>query len=1046
MMKPEEKRVTSKNAVRPKKSWSDALPVVGLSVGWLAIGWLAVNSVGCQPRDLPTSSYFDERIQPVLRESCVRQNTGCHLATPEGTAAGNLDLSSYDAAMRRNDVFTIYGPYSAPLALLKPGDPIVVRVETFGTGAPGETLADRLVPVETNIVHAGGSTFDLGTEGYALLQEWIRNGHTRTGAPDRTLVNNEGACVRGAGSAVGYDPAAPPGPGYDTFVRDVQPVLRANCAGSSCHGNPIADLYLACGDDDAEVRWNYWVATQFVSETTSVSELLRRPLSTLVGGTFHEGGNVIGSTDDPRYQAIFDWIESLPLESRAPVIPPELNERGVRFFANRVQPVMVREGCMFLNCHSPAMFHDLRLRGGSGGHFGRLATIENYRMARELLALDASDPNESRIIAKNLYPSSQVPGAEGLAHRGGSLFEDFGALPSGDLNSADPTDCASFTDAELDTGDLNDLPAYCILARWHEVEREEEFGPAAPAIEALVWVNRPAGVGRLDDFETYRGGARLMRADASVGAGDVLALGAETELSAGCGFPAGAADIRQPAVSWDGTTVAFAARTAAGAPYRIYSVGVDGTGCAPVPGIAPASDSEAGITMHDMDPAWSADGRLIFASTRGYLSAEPIGEAGPSRTPASLAPNSNLFIRDEDGTVRQLTFQLNQELTPSFMTDGRLLLTAEKRELEFHQFAGRRLNLDGGDYHPLFAQRESVGFRSATEIVELLDRNLAFVASNLDSADGAGVIGVVNRSIGPDQDDRAPDDRSYISSLDFPVGTVDAPMGAFRSPAGLPTGHVVLSCDRAATSLTAGGYAFRLCDLDLTSGTLTEIGGGAGANVDVVPVFPRAEREVFTSRFDEANGHTRVDPVATDAEILVTDFPMLASLLFTNTREGRSIPREFASVGVYVALAPPDATTTFAGLADTAMDGFGTFYRGRRSLGTAPLAPDGSLHVRIPGGAPIQFALLDGSGAIMSFPADGMGPFTGEMVQREHMSFYPGERSRQSMPRRFFNSLCGGCHGSITNRELDVSADVDIFTSASPNVISLYEDPIDLRR
>ena len=1025
-------------------SSSSTLPVAGLCVGWLLMGWLSVNAIGCQPRDLPASSYFDERIQPVLRESCVRQNTGCHLATPEGTAAGNLDLSSYDAAMRRDDVFNIYGPYAAPLALLKPGDPIVVRVETFGTGAAGETLADRLVSVETNVAHAGGSTFDLGTEGYALLQEWIRNGHTRTGAPDRTLVTNIGACVNGAGSAIGYDPAAPPGPGYDTFVRDVQPVFRETCAGGNCHGNPVADLYLACGDNDAEVHWNYWVATQFVSESTSISELLRRPLSTLVGGTFHEGGNVIGSTDDPRYQVLFDWIDSLPLEARRPVIPAELNERGLRFFANRVQPMLVREGCMFLNCHSPAMFHDLRLRGGSGGHFGRLATIENYRIARELLALDAVDPNESRIIAKNLYPASQVPGAEGLAHRGGSLFEDFGALPSGDLDTADPTDCAAISDADLDTGDLNTIPAYCILARWHEVEREEEFGAAPSPIDALVWVNRPVGVGRLDDFETYRGGARLMRADASIGAGDVLALAAETELSSGCGFPAGAADIRQPAVSWDGTTVAFAARTSASAPYRIYTVGVDGSGCAPVPGIAPASDMEAGIRMHDMDPAWAADGRLIFASTRGYLSAEPIGEAGPSRTPASLAPNSNLFIRDEDGTVRQLTFQLNQELAPSFMTDGRLIFTAEKRELDFHQFAGRRLNLDGGDYHPLFAQRDSVGFNSATEIVELFDRNLAFVASNLDAADGAGVLGLVNRSIGPDQSDRPADDRSYISSLDFPVGTVDAPMGAFRSPAGLPTGHVVISCDRAATSLTAGNFAFRLCDLDLGTGTLTEIGGGAGATIDVVPVIARADREVFISRLDEANGHTLVDPTATDAEILITDFPMLATLLFTNTREGRHIRRDFASVGVHVAMAPPDSATTLAGLGDVVSDSFGMFYRGRRDLGAAPLAADGSLHIRIPGGAPIQFTLLDAAGAPLLFAADD--PFMGEMVQREHMSFYPGERSRQSLPRNFFNALCGGCHGSITNRELEVSADVDIFTSASPNVISLYEDPIDLRR
>lgn len=1031
---------------RPQPSrGSLVLALTSLAGSALAGGLVAA---GCQPRDLPASSYFDERIQPVLSESCVRQNTGCHLATEEGTAAGNVDLSSYDAAMRRRDLFEPYGPYPIPLALLKPGDSVTVRVETFGTGAAGETLEDRYVSIDTNIVHAGGSTFDIGTEGYALIQEWIRNGHTRTGAPDRTLVENIGDCVNGVEEAPGYDPARPPGPSYEAFVRDVQPVLRETCAGSSCHGNHIADLYLSCGDTDAERHWNYWIATQFVSETGSVSELLRRPLSTLVGGTFHEGGNVFGSTDDPRYQALFNWADNLTPEELVPEIPDELSERGVRYFANRVQPMMVREGCMFLNCHSTTMFHDLGLRGGSGGHFGRVATLRNYLMARELLALDAIDPNESRIIAKNLYPPDQASGAEGIAHRGGSLFEDFGALPSGDLNQADPTDCSMFTDADLDTGDLNTIPAYCIFVRWHAIEREEELGPGAPALDALVWVNRPAGVGRLDDFETYRGGARLMIADASVGGGDVLALAGERELSSGCGFPAGAADIRQPAVSWDGATVAFAARTAAGAPYRLYQVNVDGSGCMPVPGIAPASDSEAGITLHDLDPAWAADGRLIFASTRGYLTAGPIGEAGPSRTPASLTPNSNIFIRDEDGTVRQLTFQLNQELAPSFMTDGRLIFTTEKRELDFHQFAGRRLNLDGGDYHPLFAQRDSVGFRSATEIVELLDRNLAFVASNLDAADGAGVIAIVNRSIGPDQFDRDPEDRTYIHSMTFPVGTVDAPMGAFRSPAGLPTGHLIVSCDTGATSLTAGGYAFRLCDLNPGSGVVTEIGGGAGANVDAVPVIERAHREVFVSRPDEANGHTEVIPGATDAEILVTDFPMLATLLFANTREGRPIAPTLRNVGMYVALAPPDSATTFAAVgADVVTDTFGEFYRGRRFAGMIPLEEDGSAHIRIEGGAPIQFVALDEAGEPLMLPAGapGIGMLMGEAVQREHMSFYPGERSRQSMPRPFFNALCGGCHGSITGRELDVVTDVDILTSASPRVRARDSSPIDLR-
>jgi hypothetical protein len=61
-------------------------------------------------------------------------------------------------------------------------------------------------------------------------------------------------------------------------------------------------------------------------------------------------------------------------------------------------------------------------------------------------------------------------------------------------------------------------------------------------------------------------------------------------------------------------------------------------------------------------------------------------------------------------------------------------------------------------------------------------------------------------------------------------------------------------------------------------------------------------------------------------------------------------------------------------------------------------------------------------------------PFTGEVIQREQMQFYPGERSNQSFQRRFFNGLCGGCHGSITGRELDIAVDIDILTAASASM------------
>jgi len=49
----------------------------------------------------------------------------------------------------------------------------------------------------------------------------------------------------------------------------------------------------------------------------------------------------------------------------------------------------------------------------------------------------------------------------------------------------------------------------------------------------------------------------------------------------------------------------------------------------------------------------------------------------------------------------------------------------------------------------------------------------------------------------------------------------------------------------------------------------------------------------------------------------------------------------------------------------------------------------------------------------------------------------PGENIELAVPRRFFNSVCGGCHGSISGRELDITTDVDALTGAS---VSLSRD------
>ncbi len=1002
----------------------------------------------CNDPKVPQSSFYDERIDPILQVGCVQQTAGCHLASDSGSAAGNLDLSSFDALMRRQDVLPAYGPYPVGVLLLKGGPSTEVAVEIPD---PDPTSGERFVNIETDIRHNAGSLIAIDSAGFNELNRWIAEGARRTGVAIEEESGNIGDCVSGVGEAFGFDPGSTPedADSFRAFIDRVQPVLRDSCAGANCHGNRFADLFLSCGDTDEELHWNYFASVAHLTTPASSSGLLRRPLSSLRGGTFHEGGNVLPSTDDDRYRTIAEWADDI-VERRPDLLEEKNTDPGFRFFANRVQPVFVRKGCMFLNCHSTPMFHDLRLRGGARGTFSRIATERNYEMAKAMLAVESPSANNARLIAKNLFPPEVARGGRGIPHRGGSLFEDFGVSGS-ELNPAAPEFCDM---VDSDSGNLNEIPAYCVLVRWHEIERQAAIDRgelSADTIDRLVWVSRPPGIGDIRDFDTFRGGADLRSAAVTVDVDGSVSLGTSESLLANCGLGANP-DVRNPAASWDGRTLAFAGRESASQPLRIYTMNVDGSDCRQLPGIASSSDMQNGIFIHDFNPAFAPDGRIVFASTRGNINGN-VSYEGPTRTPAAMQPNANLYIFESD-QVRQLTFLLNQEIEPSFMSDGRVIFTSEKREPGFHQLALRRQNLDGGDYHPLFAQRASVGFRSATEVVELVNRDFAFVAGPIGTADGAGTIITLNRSIGPDQNDRDPGDRAYIHSMRLPVPGAVGPIpgipgsgtaaGVFRSPAALPTGRMVVSCELDATDTSSGSYAYSLCELEPNTDTVRLLGGEPGqANVEAVAVYPRSSREIFESRVSEPNGASLLRDGEQDAVVHMEDFPLLATLLFANTRVSRPISEDVGGFELYEALPPPASATTFADVSENVVDDeFGQVFRNYQLLGNVPLNADGSARYAVPGGAPLVMRVIDRDGEPIEFADDG--PLSGELFQREQMQFYPGEQARQGFPRRLFNAMCGGCHGSISGRELDIAVSVDVLTSAS-RTMARDQSPIDLR-
>src|SRR5688572_9276426 len=492
---------------------------------------LFAGSLGCTREEKPERSTFYERqIATVLERSCAPSSSQstCHGAADDrGNASGNLNLESYDTLNLRRDLLVNYGPYGVSGLLLKALPPFQLRLTSWDGSDP--------IFITTDVRHAGRSPIEFEAQAYATLTRWIEGGATENNAPPSEPAYEFSACSSAVGRDSLFDPnVEPTTPDFDQFQREVNPVLRSTCAAGNCHGSPANSLYLTCGESDEQIRWNYFAAGDYVSTNTQDSEILRRGLAPSQGGTYHEGGTIFTSLDDPDHRAIERWAEAKGGPTNVPT------NGGFSFFASRVQPMLVKRGCMMLGCHSPAMFHDYRLRGGSGGHFGLPATRTNYDLSLEQLALEAPNVNSSRLVRKNLLLERG-----GMLHRGGSL------LASGGDPAACDTTAAS-------TGPLDEQDPYCVISAWFDLEKSERMAEARP-LSAIAFIRQSATAAPQipQDFERFEAGGEAVSVATTLDASGTITLGTETSLSAACGLDPSSSQARRPAVSWDGARIAF---------------------------------------------------------------------------------------------------------------------------------------------------------------------------------------------------------------------------------------------------------------------------------------------------------------------------------------------------------------------------------------------------------------------------------------------------------------------------------------------------------
>ncbi len=963
----------------------------------------------------PGRTYFERNIEPILQQKCAGNTSGCHQANtddPFQFAAGNLDVTSFTNISKRRDLLAPFGAYPYPLLLIKAVAPALPNPMD-----PNKLFLEynkQFIPID--VLHAGGSIIEVGSDAFNTLQTWIENGAQENGLkPATPAQTGNGNCSSAVPS--GFNPAMyMSNANFQNFKDKVQPIFQAHgCRSSNCHGAPQSDFYITCGDDDNQAAFNFSQAWSFVNNPVEDSQILRVPLAVGAGGRGHTGGDQFSSTDDADYKTIRDWAMQVG------VLDFAMGDPVKQFFSDNVQPILLQRGCSFQACHSPAATNDFKLRSGTQGFFSAIALEKNYELLKNnFMAMEFPDARRGRAPAKAvLFDDYRITSVGGITHRGGPVLETPGATPS------DPAQCGAFV--------AGTSTPFCTIQEWVNRERAAMAGQVTSMNSGdpvnLVYVERAAATAGRLEFDTFQGNGDLKVAPTTFGAGQALNpadAGAAPSLLANCaGATPGAVDVQAPDVDNTGTKVAFAMRRNAGEPLTIWTVNIDGSSCQQLMAAQPDSN---GVKVHDFDPAWAPDGTyIVFASTRGAPG------YGASLSRKRFLPQSDLWrIKLADNSVQQMTFLSNSEISPQFMREGRVTMTTEKASDGFYQLSGRRINWDLTDYHPLLAQRNmspyadmtdlkaekpSIGFDAATDIREGNDGNFLLILSDVDMTGkpvlpgGAGALAVFNRSIGPFEADRT--DPGFLQSVKIldganATGHTGATAG-YRAPFYLPDGTIMASY---ASNLQALNWDIVSVNPRTNTHTSLLTNGGGKVHVDAVLAYKYPARVFYDNRRQLVFGGSGDGADTGHATLHMPDAPMVFTLLTGNLRRGRPVDafRSAKYLAIYTEAKCPAGATCSANT--------NGIFQSRSLLGEAPLASDGSVKVRLPSGTGVVLELRDGS----HNPIVTMG---------EEHQLGPGEAISMGVSEGLFNVVCGGCHGSVSGHELDVDVSADALTGAS---------------
>ncbi|MEW5682678.1 MAG: hypothetical protein AB1780_09845 [Pseudomonadota bacterium] len=606
----------------------------------------------------------------------------------------------------------------------------------------------------------------------------------------------------------------------------------------------------------------------------------------------------------------------------------------------------------------------------------------------------------------------------------------------------------------------------CLLGCKADISVQQE--PVDPVVQeiALAFVERPLLINEDEPFQlalfdpsAFNPGARLLLKQ------NAFADSPERDLTSAL-FPDDALyDVKDLVASPDGKILVFALR----APeldnvpdelqpkWDLWRYEVATASLSPL--IADPQQAQRG---HDVSPAFLADGRIIFSSTRQLKSRQILlDEFKPQYTALDEdlnAPAFNLHVINADGTgLEQLTFNLSHDLYPTLLPDGHILYSRWDNQSDRNMLNWYQMRPDGSENQLIYgwhshdsgAEQSRVEFGKA---IVLDDGSVSLALSSVDAPyynswpqrvaidiasdnsqplAGQTLVEPAQTPLFPwafdntGRTERAGAINSYIPLKD----------GSGRylvswSPCRLVVEEQVLSCAQVADSseLELAQPLYGLWLFDTVNQTQVPVRPGQEGFLVSEPVVLQAYDEgaflppnptLDTSLIDENAAILHIRSVYDFAGSSSVD---LASLADPMQNSASDRPVRYLRLVRGVPLPPEEVL-------DTPNFAFGVSRRQlmREILGTVAVEPDGSVLVKVPADVPFNLALLNAQGQAVS------------PLHQQWISLRPGE-----------TRSCNGCHtaeSTAPHGRVEGAGEADAantgasaaapFANANPELIAL---------